>query len=86
MAITKTKLSQKKKINKKNKTSNISVFQDRSFIESLCKVVSVLGFSCITLLIYVPKSSKSNLVLNHLKLDDFMFSIKILCQMFFKLV
>ena len=42
--------------------------------------------SCIQLLIYTPKSSKSNFVLNHLKLDDFIFSTKIFCQMFFKLV
>ena len=45
------------------------------------KVVGALGLSCITLLIYVPKSFKNNFVWNPLKLDDFMFSTKTLCQM-----
>ena len=71
--------NQAKKITKKKKTSKKSVFQDLSFIGSFCKVVGILGFLCITLLIYAPKSSKSNFVLNSLKLDDFMFSIKTLC-------
>ena len=61
---------------KKNTTSKGSVFQDPSFIRSLRKVVIALGFSCITLFTYVPKSSKSYFVLNILTLDDFMFSIK----------
>ena len=78
--------SSQKEIMKKKTTSKKSVFQDPSFIRSLCKVVGVLGFSCITLFTYVPKSSKSYFVLNILKLNDFMFSTKTLYQMFFKLV
>ena len=85
MAITKTKSSQRE-INKKKKTSKRSVFQDLSSIGYFCKVVGALGFLCIILFIYAPKSSKSNFVLNPLKLDDFMFSTKTLCQMFSKLV
>ena len=85
VAITKTKSNQRE-INKKKKTSERNVFQDLSFIGSFCKVISALGFSCIILLIYAPKSSKSNFVLNPLKLDNFMFLIKVLCQMFSKLV
>ena len=81
--ITKTKSSQRK-IHKK--TSKRSVFQDPSFIGSLCKVVGALGFSCITLFIYEPKSSKSYFVLNLLKWDDFMFLTKTLCQMLPNLV
>ena len=84
MAITKTKSSQRE-INKK-KSSKRNVFKDLNFIGYLCKVVSALGFSCITFLIYAPKSSKTNFVLNPLKLDDFMFSTKTLCQMLFKLI
>ena len=84
-ATTKTK-SRQREINKKKKTSKRSSFQDLSFIGSLCKVIGALGLSCITLLIYAPKSSKSNFVLNPLKLDDFMFSTKTLCKMFSKLV
>ena len=61
---------------KKKNTSKRSVFQDPSFIRSLCKVVGTLGFSYITLFTYAPKSSKSYFVLNILKLYDFMFSIK----------
>ena len=75
-----------KEINKNKKTSKRSIFQDLSFIGSLYKVVGTLGLLCIILLIYASKSSKSNFVLNPLKLDDFVFSIKILCQMSFKLV
>ena len=45
-----------------------SVFQDPNFIKSLCKVVGALGLSCISLFIYVPKSSKSNIVLNILRI------------------
>ena len=81
----KDKLSQIKII-KKKKTLKISVFQDSTFIRSLCKVVITLRFSCITFFIYAAKSSKSYFVLNILKLNDFMFSTKTLCQMFFKLV
>ena len=54
VAITKTKLGQRE-INKKKKTLKRSIFQDLNFIGSLCKVVNVLGLSCITLLIYAPK-------------------------------
>ena len=71
---------------KKKKTSKRGVFQDPSFIRSLCKVVDALAFSYITFFTYAPKSSKSYFVLNFLKFDDFMFSIKILCQMFSKLI
>ena len=70
----------------KKKTSIKSVFQDPSFIRSLCKVVGALGISCITFFTYTPKSSKSFFILNPLKLDHFIFSTKILCQMFFKFV
>ena len=77
--------SSQREIIKKKKTSKRSVFQDSSFIRSLCKVVGVLEFSCITLFTYAPKSSKSYFVLNILKLNDFMFSTKTLCQMFSKL-
>ena len=81
----KEKSSQRESI-KKKKTSKRSVFQDPSFIRSFCKVVGALGFLCITFFTYTPKSSKSHFVLNLLKLDDFMFSTKTLCQMFFKLI
>ena len=80
VAITKTKSSQRE-INKK-KTSKRSVFQDLSFIGSLCKVVGTLGFLCITFFIYAPKSSKGYFVLNLSKSDDFVFSTTTLCKMF----
>ena len=48
-------------IMKKKTTSKRRAFQDQSFIRSLCKVVGALGFSCITLFTYAPKSSKSYL-------------------------
>ena len=72
-------------IMKKKTTSKRSVFQDPSFIRSLCKVIGALWFSYITFFTYAPKSSKSYFVLNILKLDDFMFSTKILCKMFLNL-
>ena len=72
VTITKTKSSQRDN-NKKKKTSKRNVFQDLSFIEFLYKVVGVLSLSCITLLIYAPKSSQSTFVLNLLKSNDFMF-------------
>ena len=50
-------------IMKKKITSKRRVFQDRSLIRSLCKVVGALGLSCISFFIYAPKSSKSNIVL-----------------------
>ena len=55
-------------IMKKKTTSKRSVFQDPSFIRSFCKVVGALGFSCITLFTYAPKSSKSYFVLNILRI------------------
>ena len=57
-----------REIMKKKTTSKISVFQDPSFIRSLCKVVGTLGFSCITFFTYAPKSSKSYFVLNILRI------------------
>ena len=56
--------SSQEEIMKKKITSNRRVFQDPSFIRSLCKVVGALGLSCISLFIYAPKSFKSNIVLN----------------------
>ena len=73
VTIKKTK-SRQRKINKKKKTSKRSVFQNLNFTGYLCKVVDAPSLLCITLLIYAPKSSKSNFVLNPLKLDDLMFS------------
>ena len=67
MTITKTKSSQRE-ISKKKKTSKISIFQDLNFIGSLCKVVGALGLPCITLLIYAPKSFKSNFVSKSFKI------------------
>ena len=55
-------------IMKKKTTSKRSVFQDPSFIRSLCKVVGALGFSCITFFTYAPKSSKIYFVLNILRI------------------
>ena len=56
------------KIMKKKTTSKKRVFQDQSFIRSLCKVVGALGLSCISFFIYAPKSSKSNIILNILRI------------------
>ena len=53
---------------RKKTTSMKSVFQDSSFIRSLCKVVGALEFSCIRFFTYAPKSSKSYFVLNILKI------------------
>ena len=47
------------------------VFQDLNFIRSLCKVVGALRLSCISLFIYAQKSSKSNIVLNILRIGWF---------------
>ena len=55
-------------IMEKKTTSKRSVFQDLSFIRSLCKVVGTLGFSCITFFTYAPKSSKSYFVLKILRI------------------
>ena len=53
---------------KKKITSKRNVFQDSTFIRSLCKVVGVLGFPFITFFTYAPKSSKSYVVLNIFKI------------------
>ena len=53
---------------KKKTTSKIRVFQDQTFLKSLCKVVGALGLSCISFFIYAPKSSNSNIVLNILRI------------------
>ena len=53
---------------KKKITSKGRVFQDQSFLGSFCKVVGALGLSCISIFIYAPKSSKSNIVLNILRI------------------
>ena len=58
-------------IMKKKTTSKRRVFQNQSFLRSLCKVVGVLGLSCISFFIYSPKSSKSNIVLNILRIGWF---------------
>ena len=58
-------------IMKKKTTSKRRVFQDQSFIRSLCKVIGALGLSCISFFIYAPKSSKSNIVLNILRIGWF---------------
>ena len=58
-------------IMKKKTTSKRSVFQDPSFIRSLCKVVGALEFSCITFFTYAPKSFKSYFVLNILRIEWF---------------
>ena len=63
--------SSQREIMKKKTTSKRSVFQDQSFIRSLCKVVGALRLSCISLFIYAPKSSKSNIVLNISKIGWF---------------
>ena len=63
VAITKIKSNQRE-INKKKKTLKRIVFQDLTFIRSLCKIVGTLGFSYITLFTYTPKSTKSYFVLN----------------------
>ena len=46
-------------------------FQDQNFLRSPCKVVGALGLSCISFFIYAPKSSKSNIVLNILRIGWF---------------
>ena len=60
--------SSQEEIMKNTTTSKRRVFQDQSFIRSLCKVVGALGLSCISFFIYAPKSSKSNIVLNILRI------------------
>ena len=51
--------SSQREIIKKKKISKKSVFQDSNFIKSLCKVVGILGLSCITFFTCAPKLSKS---------------------------
>ena len=58
-------------IMKKKITSKRRVFQDQNFIRSLCKVVGALGPLCISFFIYAQKSSKSNIVLNILRIGWF---------------
>ena len=58
-------------IMKKKITSKRRVFQDQSFIRFLCKVVGALGLPCISIFIYAPKSSKSNIALNILRIGWF---------------
>ena len=70
VAITKTN-QVKWEIMKKNTTSKRRVLQDQSFIRSLCKVVGALRLLCISFFIYAPKSSKSNIVLNILRIGWF---------------
>ena len=65
--------SSQEEIMKKKTTSKRRVFQDPSFIRSLCKVVGALGLSCISFFIYAPKSSKSNIVLNIFRIWYFIF-------------
>ena len=64
---------------KKRTTSKRRVFQYQSFLRFICKVVGALGLSCISFFIYAPKSFKSNIVLNILRIGYFMFSTKTLC-------
>ena len=60
--------SSQREIMKKKTTSKKRVFQDQSFIRSLCKVVGALRLSFISFFIYEPKSSNSNIVLNILRI------------------
>ena len=60
--------SSQAEIMKKKTTSKRRVFQDQSFIRYLCKVVGALKLSCISFFIYALKLSKSNIVLNILRI------------------
>ena len=88
--ISKMAITKKNQVNKKSwkrrPPQREVFFKYPNFIRSFCKVVGALRFSYITFFTYAPKSSKSYFVLNILKLDDFMFLTKTLCQMFFKFV
>ena len=66
-----TDKSSQREIMTKKTTSKRSVFQDPSFIRSLCKIVGALGFPCITFFTYATKSSKSYFVLNIFKIRWF---------------
>ena len=70
VAITKTNQANEKSWRRRQPQREV-FFQDPSFIRSLCKVVGVLEFSCITFFTYAPKSSKSNIVLNILRIGWF---------------
>ena len=67
VAITKTNQA-KEKSWRRRPPQREEFFQDQSFIRSLCKVVGALGLSCISFFIYALKSSKSNIVLNILRI------------------
>ena len=69
VAITKT--NQAKDKSWRRRPPQRGVFQDQRFLRSLCKVVGALGLSCISFFIYAPKSSKSNIVLNILRIGWF---------------
>ena len=70
VAITKTNQANEKSWRRRQPQREV-FFQDPSFIRSLCKVVGVLEFSCITFFTYAPKSSKSYFVLNILRIGWF---------------
>ena len=66
--VTITKTNQAKKKSWKRRPPKRRVFQDQSFIRSLCKVVGALRLLCISFFIYAPKSSNSNIILNILRI------------------
>ena len=70
VAITKTNQAKKKSWRRRPPQREV-FFKDPSFVRFLCKVVSALGFSCITFFTYALKSSKSYFVLNILKIGWF---------------
>ena len=77
VAITKTNQTKEKSWRRRPPQKEV-FFKDPSFIRSLCKVVSALGFSCITFFTYKPKSSKSYFVLNILRIGWFhVFQLKL---------
>ena len=78
--------SSQREIMKKKKTSKRSVFQDSSFIRSLCKVVGALESFMHYILYLWTKIIQELFCFKYFKLDYIMFSTKTLCQMFFKLV
>ena len=77
VAITKTNQTKEKSWRRRPPQREV-VFKDPNFKRSLCKVVSALGFSCITFFTYTPKSSKSYFVLNILRIEWFhVFQLKL---------
>ena len=54
VAIIKTNQAKEKSLRRRRKPQREVFFQDPSFIKSLCKVVGVLRFSCITFFTYHP--------------------------------